>query len=163
MNQKSLFVFTVITSNLLFLAGCAKTPQTQELPESMTTEPYVVLAESATSVSQSLTQLKATEQAANPPISVAEPPSPDTYGMGMPTSIDWNGPIEPLIKQIAIITNYTVRTEGKTPSLPIIINVSAKDTPVGEILRDISYQCGDRAQIVVFPSTHVIELRYAQA
>jgi len=120
------------------------------------------LANAATSSSQSLVRLKAIEQAANPPQSVAEPPDPATYGMAMPITIDWNGPIKPLVKKIATTTNYKLRVLGTAPAIPIIISISAKDVAIGDVLRDVGYQCGNRAQVVVFPSTHTIELRYAK-
>jgi defect in organelle trafficking protein DotD len=122
---------------------------------------YVALAEAASSVSQSLTALHETEQAANPPKSISEPPMPASYGMAMPASIDWNGPIEPIVKQIAAATNYQFRTLGRKPSIPILVNVSAKDEAIGDILRDIGYQASNKASVIVFPSTHTIELRYA--
>ena len=164
MSQKILLMFIMMGSSLL-LINCAGVPlsntQSSEAQPNVQ-DAYFSLSEAATSVSQSLTQLKATEQAANPPVSVSEPPSPSTYGMAMPASIEWNGPIQSLVNQIATLTNYQVRVVGNVPSLPILVNISEKDTPAGEILRDAGYQCGDRAQIVVFPSSNTIELRYAR-
>lgn len=122
---------------------------------------YVALAESASSVSQSLTHLAQTEQAANPPRSVSTPPSPASYGMGMRASIDWNGPVRPVVQQLTNAANYKLRVLGKAPAVPIIVSVSAKNASVGNILRDIGYQSKKRAKIVVFPSTHTVELRYA--
>lgn len=122
---------------------------------------YVALAESAESVSQSLVNLNKTEQAANPPKNVSTPPNPASYGMGMKASIDWNGPIKPVVQQLANAANYKLRVMGKKPSVPVIVSVSAKKAPVGNILRNIGYQSGNRAKIVVYPSKHTIELRYA--
>lgn len=124
---------------------------------------YVALAESASSVSQSLTHLAQTEQAANPPRSVSTPPNPASYGMGMKASIDWNGPVQPAVQQLTNAANYKLRVLGKAPAIPIIVSVSAKNASVGNILRDIGYQSKNRAKIVVFPSTHTVELRYADS
>lgn len=124
---------------------------------------YAALAESASSVSQSLTHLAQTEQAANPPMSVSTPPSPSSYGMGMKASIDWNGPVKPVVQQLANAANYKLKILGKEPPIPVIVSVSAKNAAVGNILRDIGYQSKKRAQIVVFPSKHTIELRYADS
>lgn len=155
MNRKFLVIFVCG----LMITGCTKAPQTQ--PDPSTYDAYVALSEAADSVSQSLTQLGATEQAAYPPQSVSPPPSPASYGMSMPTSINWNGPIEPLVQQIAHATNYKLNVLGKAPAIPIIVAIAAKDTPIGNILRDAGYQCHNRASIVVFPSAREIELRYA--
>jgi len=124
---------------------------------------YVALAESASSVSQSLTHLARTEQAANPPRSVSSPPSPASYGMGMKASIDWNGPVQPVVQQLTNAANYKLRVLGKAPAVPVVVSVSAKNASVGNILRNIGYQSKKRAKIVVFPSTHTVELRYADS
>jgi defect-in-organelle-trafficking protein DotD len=122
---------------------------------------YVAMAESANSVSQSLTHLAQTEQAAHPPRSVSTPPRPASYGMGMKASINWNGPVQPVVSQLANAANYKLRVLGKAPAVPVIVSVSTKNASVGNILRDIGYQSKKRARIVVFPSQHTIELRYA--
>ncbi len=35
--------------------------------------------------------------------------------------------------------------------------------PLGDILRNIGFQCGHKADVVVYPQRRVIELRYAKA
>jgi defect-in-organelle-trafficking protein DotD len=155
-----------ILSSCFLLSACATQHYDQRHTQSIPTEnnlAYVTLAEAAASVSQSITSLGETEQAAHPPASVREPPQPETYGMGIPTSIDWDGPIEPLIQQIANAANYKLRVLGSPPAIPVIVSISAKDTAIGDILRDIGYQSGQQAQVVVFPSTRIIELRYAKS
>ncbi len=146
----------------LLLAACTNPFKMSQYEQSMHQQTSIAMAESASSISQSLTGLGATEQAAYPPESVSEPPSPASYGMAMPASIDWNGPIQKLAQQVANATNYQLRVLGKAPSIPIIVSISAKNTPTGNILRDAGYQAGKRANIVVFPSTRTIELRYAK-
>lgn len=153
-------VFFLIICSSLLLTACHKAPPT--IPEEQEThDAYVTLAEAADSVSHSLTQLGATEQAAYPPINVTEPPNPSSYGMEIPSSIDWSGPVEPLVQQIANATNYQLKILGSRPSIPIIVSISAKNTPMGDILRDVGYQCGKHAQIILYPSRRIIELRYA--
>jgi defect-in-organelle-trafficking protein DotD len=122
---------------------------------------YSALAESAESVSQSMANLGQTQQAANPPKSVTTPPNPASYGMGMKASINWNGPVQPVVRQLANAANYKLKVLGKKPSIPVNVSVSAKQKPVGDILRNIGYQSGNKAKIVVYPSKHTIELRYA--
>lgn len=118
------------------------------------------LAEAAASVSDSIVDLAKTEQAANP---VASNPSPDpsSYGMGTITSVDWSGPVEPLINQLAKVVNYKVKVVGHAPVIPVIVTVSAKNEAAGSILQSAAYQCGKRADVVVYPNTQTIELRYA--
>ena len=68
-----------------------------------------------------------------------------------------------VIKENENAANYKLRVLGKKPPIPVIVSVSAKNAAVGNILRDIGYQSKKRAQIVVFPSKHTIELRYADS
>ena len=119
------------------------------------------LAEAATSVSKSLISLDQMQQATTPLPPTYQPPDPAAYGMANLVTIDWNGPIEPLLTQIADATGYSVNILGKAPSLPIIVTVIVKNQPIGQVLRDAGYQCGDKADIVIFPNTKIIELRYA--
>lgn len=152
----------------VLLAACSSYQVEPENTTALQAEAYdtananVALAEAAGSVSQSLTELGATEQAAHPAQSISAPPNPASYGMSMPTTLDWNGPISPIVQRIADATHYKLEVLGKQPAIPVLVNVQAKNEPMGTVLRDIGYQAGGRAEVVVFPSTHTIELRYKQ-
>lgn len=148
----------LIISMLAALSGCASSEYR--------TVPYtpshtdVALTEAATSVSQSLVQLAAIQQAAHPLAAVETGPNPNTYGMGQTASIDWSGPVGSLVAQLAEATGYTVHTLGAAPGIPIVVTVNETNTPIADILRDVAFQCGKRASILVFPQTRTIELRY---
>lgn len=120
------------------------------------------LAEASYAVSRSMVDLAETAQAAHPLPDLAPPPSPATYGMGGLTSVDWSGPIEPLVRQIARAANYRVRVLGTCPAIPVLVTVYEKNAMLGDILRDVGYQGGRRAAVVVFPESRVIEIRYAK-
>lgn len=120
------------------------------------------LAEASYSVSRSVTDLAETAQAAHPIPDLGPQPSPASYGMGGQTSIDWSGPVEPLIQQIARASNYRVRVLGTPPAIPVIVTVYTKNAMLGDVLRDVGYQCGRRATVTVYPASRVIELRYAK-
>lgn len=157
-------VKTIIFSGLLLtLAGCASTHSGLPVGDpTLGPDPSeATLAEAATSVSKSLISLDQMQQATTPLPPTYQPPDPASYGMSNLVTIDWNGPIEPLLTQIADATGYTVNILGKEPSTPIIVTVIAKNRPIGEVLRDAGYQCGDKADIVIFPNSRIIELRYA--
>lgn len=150
---------------IFLLAGCSTTdPSTSPTVNPSASEDATVkLAEAATSVSQSLNQLKAIEKASSPPINNKRLPYPTTYDMAELTSIDWTGPIEPLLKRIASMCGYTLRVIGQRPAIPVLVTISAKNTPVGYILRDANFQAGSKAGVNVFPGIHVIELRYGKS
>jgi len=120
------------------------------------------LAESSFAVSRAISSLSETAQAAHPNTPIAPPPDPAEYGMANLTSIDWSGPVEPLTKEIARVTGYRLRVLGTSPAIPVMVSVYDKNMMIGDILRDVGYQCGRRASIVVFPDSRVIELRYAK-
>lgn len=153
----------LLTSLFFVLAGCTS-PHAGVPAGDPTLGPdpaEATLAEAANSVSKSLISLDQMQQATTPLPPTYQAPDPATYGMSNLVTIDWNGPIEPLLTQIADATGYTVNILGKEPTLPIIVTVIAKNKPIGEVLRDAGYQCGDKADIVIFPNTKIIELRYA--
>ena len=157
------FVILLIT---LFLTACASSAQHAAVDPAQ--DPALghdpaeaQLAEAATSVSKSLTDLDEIQQAVTPVPPSYQPPDPATYGMANLISMSWAGPIEPLVTQIAAATGYSVKVIGKEPPVPIMVYLSEKNRPIGEVLRDAGYQCNEKADIIVFPKTKVIELRYA--
>jgi defect-in-organelle-trafficking protein DotD len=89
-------------------------------------------------------------------------PDPSTYGMGGRASIDWSGPIEPLIQQIAQTAYYRVKIIGREPAVPILVTINAKNEMLGDILSNVAFQCGKRADVILYPENQVIELRYAE-
>jgi defect-in-organelle-trafficking protein DotD len=147
------------------LSGCS----TQNLPNSVapaihtrSDDASVKLAEAARSVSQSLNELKALEKASSPPISKPLP-YPSSSGLEkIIASVDWSGPIEPLLKRIAKLAHYRLELIGYHPAIPILVTVSSQNTPLGYIIRDINLQAGEKANILVYPGIKTIELRYAK-
>lgn len=154
----------LIISMLPLLAACAsRGGSTSSI--NVTTPPASVnetatLSEAAASVSRSLVNLAQVEQAAHPMMQLKNPPSAASYGMAMNASIDWSGPVEPLVQQLANVSKYRVRVLGVRPSIPVLVTLSERNVPVADILRDTAFQCGKRAQIVVLPDSKVIEIRY---
>lgn len=120
------------------------------------------LAEASYAVSRSVVDLAATAEAAHPLPYLEPPPSPASYGMAGLTSIDWSGPIEPIVRQIAKTADYRLRVLGTPPAIPVLVTIYEKNAMLGDILRDVGYQGGRRAAIVIYPRSRVIELRYAK-
>lgn len=118
------------------------------------------IAEAAASVSQSLTNLEAVERANMAPRAAKAYPNISAVSIPGNSSIDWNGPIEPLVKQIAKATGYHVKIVGQPPIPPIIVTVHQDQAPNADILRSAALQSGTRATIKTDPAKKVIELRY---
>jgi len=122
----------------------------------------IQLSDSAQSIQTSLFELAKIQKAVYPAAKLPGLPDADKIGMGHLASIDWTGPIEPLMKNVAKNTYYKLHVLGKEPPIPIIVSLSEKHVPIATILRDAAYQCGDRAHIVVYPRSRIIEIRYAK-
>ncbi len=82
-------------------------------------------------------------------------------GMGGLASLDWSGPIEPLLEKVAEMTRYRVKVLGPIPAIPLIVTISSRERVVADILKDAGLQAGKRANLVVYPTSRIIELRYA--
>lgn len=147
----------ILVSSMLAACAAPKPPRGFDVSKSESS-----LAEASYAVSRSMVDLAETAQAAHPLPTLAPPPSPATYGMHGLTTIDWSGPVEPLLKQLAIASNYRLRVLGTPPAIPVIVTIFSKNTMLGDVLRDVGYQCGRRAAVVVYPGSRVIELRYAK-
>lgn len=152
----------IVISMLPLLAACAtnRTDSINAATPGNNASESANLTEAAASVTRSLVNLAQLEQAAHPMTQLKADPNPASYGMNINTSIDWSGPVKPLVQQIAAVTHYRLRVLGVKPSVPILVTVSKRNVPVADILRDVAYQCGKRAEIVVLPASKVIEIRY---
>jgi defect in organelle trafficking protein DotD len=145
----------------LALTACMKTHTAPvNMPDDTAT---TKLAEAASSISQSLTDLNAIEKASKPPINDKVLAYPTGADMDQTASIDWTGPIEPLLSRVADNCGYKLRVIGARPAIPVLVTISAKNTPIAYIIRDANFQAGSRASVLVYPAVRIIELRYAKA
>lgn len=120
----------------------------------------IKLAEAAVSVSCSLNCLAEIEKATHPCICIPPPINAPLFGLACPASVDWVGPVEPLLRRIGDATHYCIRVLGREPAIPAIVSVHSRNTPFADILRNVSLQIYKKACIVIYPRSHVIELRY---
>ena len=81
-------------------------------------------------------------------------------GMGGFASIDWSGPIEPLLEKVACLTRYRLKVLGPIPAIPVIVTISCRERIIADIVKDAGLQAGNRANLVVYPTSRIIELRY---
>lgn len=144
---------TLIASSVL-VAGCTPKPTFQM------SDVEHQLMKSAISVEDSLRTLAATQEAYVKPAINTDPLVAPEGGMGFRSSIDWAGPIEPLLEKIGQMTRYRVKVLGPVPAIPLVVTITAKDRIMADILKDAGLQAGKRANVVVYPQGRVIELRY---
>lgn len=151
MKNKELLIIPVAA----IVIGCTPKPTYQ-----MTDVEYQLM-KSAMSVEDSIRTLAGTQDiyaknAINTDILVTP-----QGGMGELASIDWSGPIEPLLERIGQMTRYRVKVLGPIPTIPLIVSISCRERLVADILKDAGLQAGRRANLVVYPTSRIIELRYA--
>lgn len=149
-----------LCASALILSACHTTNKTPPPSDYSPRYAEEKLAEAAYSISDSLNQLAAIEKANHPNAKLPPPPNPATIGMEDIASVDWNGPVEPLLKKLAKACGYKLKAIGRRPAIPVIVQVNIRNQPIADILRDVSYQVVKKAEIVVYPRRHIIELRY---
>lgn len=161
MNKLASKKLCLIFMNVL-LIGCS-TPMLKRPPvNGPSDDASIKLAEAADSISDSMLQMAKVEKVLIPQDHDNMVNIPSSYNLQTRASIDWNGPIEELVERISNAAHYRLRIIGNAPAIPVLINMNVKDQSLAEILRNIDYQAGTRANIYVYPRNQVIELRYAK-
>lgn len=158
-----------MTVSALLLSGCADNVKHEvnlhyvaanQAPAEMNNQDaQVQLAEAATSVGKSLQQLSAMEMAVTPTTDVPDI-DPKVTGMTQITSLNWYGPVGPVLEQIGKATGYKVQILGNPPAIPVIVSISVENQTMADILRNVAYQVHNKARIIVYPAKKIIECRY---
>lgn len=149
--------------SILLLSGCTHSVTFKKPPiNAPADDASIKLAEAANSISDSMLEIAKIEKAVSPPASDNTLTIPNAYNLQARASVDWSGPIEELTGRIAQAAHYRLRVLGRVPAIPVLISLNAKDRSLAEILRDIDYQAGRKANIHVYPNSQVVELRYAK-
>lgn len=145
----------------VFLSGCAATYKKPPMNDP-SDDATIKLAEAANAVSDSMLEMARVEKVIKPPHTDNNLTIPNAYNLQAKASVDWSGPIEELTMRIARSAHYKLRVLGRPPAVPVLISVTKTDRSLAEILRDIDYQAGKKADIHVYPNSQVVELRYAK-
>lgn len=148
----------IVSAMLVGCAGTLRKPPVNNPSDDAT----IKLAEAAVSVSDSMLEMARIEKVIIPPGKDNTLTIPNAYNMQARASVDWSGPIEELTARIAKAAHYKLRVLGQVPAVPVLISLSIKDVSLAELLRDIDYQAGRKANIHVYPNSQVVELRYAK-
>lgn len=163
MENKSFFLITILLL-VIQLTGCSTGSKIAVINNDQDLRAAgAKLTATAESISRSLKELAEIDHATHPQAILPDLVDADMIGMGQLGTIDWSGPVGPIVKKIAEATNYKFKVLGTPPAIPILISVTAKNTPLADILRDVEFQCGNRANIVTYPASKTIELRYVKS
>jgi defect-in-organelle-trafficking protein DotD len=82
-------------------------------------------------------------------------------GLDKVTSLTWTGPIDQVTRTLTELAGLNFRVIGTEPPLPLVVSVNAHNQEIGKILRDIGFQAGRRADIILNTATNTVDLRYA--
>lgn len=157
--MKKLAFLILMTSSL---SACASTNAATANQQNSVDSTNVAIAQAANSISKQLVNLARVEQAAHPTQKPLPPANPETYGMGALSSVNWSGPIEPLLKKIAEATGYKLKVIGGPPAMPVMVTVAEKNVPIGDIVRNIGLQARSQEHLLIFPTIKTIQLTYLQ-
>ncbi len=159
MKKQLLWLGTVLVA-VLINSGCVHRQYSLQ-PAAGSDTAEVALAQTAQAINESLHNLNQIKRATLPPgKSLVDV---DSYTMPGRVSVDWSGPIVPLLQQLAGMQHYQLVVLGQEPAIPVVVSIFAKDKAAIDILRDIDLQAGDRASLRVLPARRVVELRYQRA
>lgn len=152
------------------LSGCAsnKAPMVKDLPPKHQSDPYEAgLVSAVGDISSALKVLAETKNAQT--MMVMDPRRRDQVvwqsnftppGMDIPITLDWIGPVDPVVQLVADAAEYDYRIIGKRPVPDHFIRMRHEQATAVDVLRDAGVQVGSYAELVIFPSTRMIELRY---
>lgn len=154
----AVFALTACHTGQSDLVGAeVQQPSITKVPDEASTQ----LAEAAASVSHSFTDLEAVDKANMAPAAAKIYPTVASVSLPGTSSVDWNGPIQGLVSQLAKAAGYKLHIVGAAPTAPIIVSVhSAQAEPNANILRDAALQAGMRAKITTDTQAKVLTLQY---
>ncbi len=148
---------------VVMLAGCASKVTYKKPPQNEPSDDATIkLAEAANSVSDSLIELARIEKETKPR---RYRNLIDSHNFNLQTraSVDWSGPVEEVLKRVAKASYFRLRVLGRPPAIPALVSITSRDKTLADILRNLDYQVGKKADIKVYPHRKVIELRYAKS
>ena len=156
MNNK---LIVLLLASFLII-GCASTTYRKPPFNAPSDDATIKLAEAASSVSDSMHEMARIEKVVTPPHKDNLVTIPNAYGLQTHASVDWSGPITELTARISKAAHFRLRVLGQEPAIPVLVSLDLKDVSLAEILRNIDYQAGKKANIHVYPNSQVVELRY---
>lgn len=81
-------------------------------------------------------------------------------GWEQKVSIEYEGPFHILVERLSLKAGYRYALYGTSPAQAPLVDVSVKDKPLIDILRDITAQVPETVQINVYPATKSVTVSY---
>lgn len=164
------FKYRTLRVFIVAALGCGGMVACESMPSSFSNNaPQVVaapdavsarLAEAADKASHALQTLAAVENARTkqPAISAVENAPPELMRA---MTVNWVGPVEPIVKSLADRAGYNFQTFGGPPPNTVVVSIDAENQPIIEIMRNIGLQLGNRANVKVNGKMRSVEIHYA--
>ncbi|MBP9721552.1 MAG: DotD/TraH family lipoprotein [Gammaproteobacteria bacterium] len=165
MSRLVLFLSLISITSIILLSGCTLDENgdltwSDEQVAVTDINNINVISNAALSVTRATTELEKIERYRKPRIVSLQDESNAKYHLGQRVNIDWSGPIEPLISEVAAFSDYKLKIVGVAPAIPVLIDIAHNGVELGDVVREIHFQSKDRANLVVYPRSRTIELRY---
>ena len=154
-NKFCLLALATLGACTTYSQAPVKDPQLVATPDSVS----VRLAQAADRASRSLEALAAVEQHREPSVQIASVPNAPQE-LKRAITVEWYGPAEQIINDVAARASYTFQIFGDTPPTPIIVSLTARNRQVIDVLRDLGLQMGTKADLRVDANRRTIELYY---
>lgn len=148
----------------VLMSGCASQPAVKPvMPEGVTIS--LKLVASADRIGDALQQLAEVQQFEARGQSPLEPRIvKQVRGMEQVITVPaFQGSIEPVVARMAAHVGFDFKISGRRPALPILVQLGPEPRTVSDHLRDVGFQAGQLADVVVDADSRVVELRYNNA
>ena len=121
------------------------------------------LVEAAERAERALSSLARTLPAPDggpPRHAAAAMPALDTVPAALrrPLTLDWAGPLEGLVRELARRAGYRFLVAGRPPARPLIVDIKAEREPVLAVLRDAGLRAGGAATLTVNAAAETVLL-----
>lgn len=138
------------------LAGCVSQPVEQKPagPDQID----VKVSDAMASIASSMHLLAQVEQSSRQAYVVPDAKTAVPPGMEQKVDVDWVGPIEGLVGQMARRAGYEFKTVGHALATPIMVTVRGSGVSIYEVLIDAGHQAGAAADVNVRSGTKTVEL-----
>lgn len=83
---------------------------------------------------------------------------PDGYDR--PITLNYTGPLDAVVEMVAETVGADVRFMGRRPIVEPVVRINSTRAPAIDILRNAGTQLGSAGEIVVMPSSNLIEVRF---
>lgn len=157
---KKSFAYVISAIGAAVLAtGCATKPASEVAAPVVDQEVARIVAESGERMSKAMLTLAATRSNTHGVIYKDDYPVPAE--LNTPITINWAGPVDQLVKQVAELTGFAyVQPVGKAPATVVIVTIAAKDLKAHDVLANAGQQAGSAADIVVNPDSKKLYVKY---